>query len=181
MSNDYLKDSERTASQQFHEELVNPMFFIQTLEQCSIVLQNLDKIKKALYYGRQFDHPDVPYDQVDGTKPISMMMEGLSTDSDKAEKLLHGIIGIATEAGEMLEALLKAFHEGALDVVNLDEEIGDQFWYQAMLLRETGNTFENVQKINIEKLKARFPEKFTEENANNRDLDTERKILEQKN
>jgi len=34
--------------------------------------------------------------------------------------------------------------------------------------------------LNISKLKARFPEKFTEENALVRDLVKERQILEQK-
>jgi hypothetical protein len=37
---------------------------------------------------------------------------------------------------------------------------------------------EKTAIINIEKLKARYPEKFTSENAINRDLKTERYILE---
>lgn len=40
--------------------------------------------------------------------------------------------------------------------------------------------FHRDLKNNIEKLQKRYPEKFTEENALNRDLDAERKILEQK-
>lgn len=38
--------------------------------------------------------------------------------------------------------------------------------------------FEEGLSRNIAKLKARFPEKFTEENANNRNLEVERAILE---
>lgn len=41
-----------------------------------------------------------------------------------------------------------------------------------------GFTPEVVAETNINKLKARYPEKFTSEKALNRDLDTERKILE---
>ena len=41
------------------------------------------------------------------------------------------------------------------------------------------NVLDSLQK-NIDKLKARYPEKFTEELANNRNLDLERKILEGK-
>lgn len=37
---------------------------------------------------------------------------------------------------------------------------------------------EDYLRKNIEKLQARYPEKFTQDNAINRDLDTERKILE---
>jgi hypothetical protein len=35
-----------------------------------------------------------------------------------------------------------------------------------------------VLDINIDKLKARYPEKFTEKEAENRDLDKEREVLE---
>jgi hypothetical protein len=35
-----------------------------------------------------------------------------------------------------------------------------------------------VMDINIKKLEARYPEKFTEDKAINRDLEAERKILE---
>jgi len=46
------------------------------------------------------------------------------------------------------------------------------------LLKKYGLSQSDVLESNIEKLRVRFPEKFTEENANNRDLATERKILE---
>ena len=36
----------------------------------------------------------------------------------------------------------------------------------------------NIAEVNIKKLQARYPEKFTSEKALNRDLETERKILE---
>jgi hypothetical protein len=37
---------------------------------------------------------------------------------------------------------------------------------------------EEMLQRNIDKLKARYPEKFTQENALNRNLDVERQILE---
>jgi ribosomal protein S17E len=46
------------------------------------------------------------------------------------------------------------------------------------LLDELNSTFEEEQDRVIRKLKARYPDKFTNENANNRDLITERKVLE---
>jgi hypothetical protein len=64
------------------------------------------------------------------------------------------------------------------DAVNLIEECGDVQWYEAMLCRALGTDFDTVQRTNIAKLKARFPDKFTEESANNRDLEIERSILE---
>ena len=41
-----------------------------------------------------------------------------------------------------------------------------------------GVSFEEIQERNIEKLKARYGEKFTDEKAINRNLETERSILE---
>ena len=67
---------------------------------------------------------------------------------------------------------------GGFDEVNLKEEAGDLLWYLAMLFRELDTDFTEVATTNINKLKARFPEKFTEEKAYVRDLITERKILE---
>lgn len=93
--------------------------------------------------------------------------------------LLHAAMGISTESGELMDAFKrKIFYGKDLDVVNVKEEIGDLMWYVAILLRELDLDFEELLQINIDKLKARYPEKFTEENALNRDLDKERQILE---
>lgn len=44
----------------------------------------------------------------------------------------------------------------------------------------SGTTLSDVMEANISKLKARYPEKFTEDKASNRDLATETKILSEK-
>lgn len=99
--------------------------------------------------------------------------------SKQTARLIHGMVGISTESGELLDALKKHLMYGkSLDLVNIKEEVGDVLWYCALILDEVGASFEDVMKTNIDKLRARFPEKFTEEKAVNRDLDTERKILE---
>ena len=95
--------------------------------------------------------------------------------------LLHAAMGIGTEAGEMLDAFKrKIFYGKELDTVNVKEELGDLMWYMAILMRELDLDFEEVLQLNIDKLKARFPDKFTEHDALNRDLDKERSILEGK-
>ena len=96
------------------------------------------------------------------------------------KRLLHAGIGLATEAGEFLDALKKhIFYGKELDRVNLKEEMGDLFWYMAIACDELGVEFEPLMERNIEKLKARYGEKFTENKAENRDLDSEKLILEQ--
>lgn len=94
-------------------------------------------------------------------------------------RLLHTGMGLATESAEFLDALKKAIYYGKeLDKVNLAEEMGDILWYCATALDELGVSFEEVMEKNIAKLEARYPEKFTEEKAENRDLEVERGILE---
>lgn len=94
-------------------------------------------------------------------------------------RLLHGAIGLTTEAGEFIDALKKSiFYGKELDRVNLAEELGDMFWYMAIVADELGVNFESVMTKNIEKLKARYGDKFSEVKAEKRDLKTEREILE---
>jgi NTP pyrophosphatase (non-canonical NTP hydrolase) len=98
---------------------------------------------------------------------------------DGLKRLLHAGIGLSTESGEFLDALKKhIFYGKDLDKVNLAEEMGDLFWYLAIVSDELGVKMEDVMERNIQKLKARYGEKFSEEKAENRDLNTEREILE---
>ena len=111
------------------------------------------------------------------SRDFSAMDKRLSDDGTK--RLLHAGIGLSTEAGEFLDALKKhIFYGKELDRVNLAEEVGDLFWYTAIIADELGFDFESVMDKNIKKLKARYGEKFSEEKAEKRDLKTERKILE---
>lgn len=94
--------------------------------------------------------------------------------------LLHASMGLVTEAGEFQDMLKKHVYYGKeLDTVNLKEEIGDILWYCAIALNALDSSFEEVMETNINKLKARYPEKFTSDKAINRDLAKERKILEE--
>jgi NTP pyrophosphatase (non-canonical NTP hydrolase) len=95
------------------------------------------------------------------------------------EDQLHMAIGASTEAGELLDAYKKAFAYGkSIDKVNVGEELGDIFWYAVNLMRMLDLDPAEIFETNVNKLRARYPEKFTEENALNRDLDKERAVLE---
>lgn len=92
---------------------------------------------------------------------------------------LHGLIGVVTEVGELLDAYKKyIFYGKPLDKVNIAEEIGDMEWYLALLLNVHNLRQQNVQGANIAKLKTRYPDKFTEAAALNRDLTQERGVLD---
>lgn len=99
--------------------------------------------------------------------------------TDRNIRLLHAAIGVATEAGELLDAMKKSlFYGKPLDEVNYREEGGDILWYLAIAFDELRTTFEQEMGINIDKLKARYGDKFSAARALKRDLKTERSILE---
>lgn len=130
----------------------------------------LDKIKKFAFYNRQ--------NGVGTMNPEPLTEAANQRLRDNAE-LLHAVIGIITEVSELSDALLKHVLDGKdLDAVNVMEELGDLDWYKVLALKAVGYTNEQCQDRNIEKLEARYKGKFNETAANNRDLDTERKILE---
>lgn len=97
----------------------------------------------------------------------------------QSSRLLHGAIGCCTEAGELQDMLKKHFFYGKpLDLVNIMEEAGDMLWYIAILLDAAGYTMSQAMDTNIAKLRKRFPDKYDDNKALNRDLVSERKILE---
>lgn len=149
------------------------------------VTEMLDCLKKKIYYGNpkkyneQFHelaeklqfftacsdrHHDIPEDVV------------LSVDP----RVFHGIVGLTTEAGELIVALQKGINGDTIDAVNIMEELGDCSWYEAILHDALSLDPEVTLDVNIKKLSKRYPEKYSDYNADNRDLDAERAILENK-
>ena len=91
----------------------------------------------------------------------------------------HMIFGMVTEVAELADAYKKHWaYDKDLDMVNVKEEIGDVLFYISNFCKFNNINLGEVMYTNVEKLKARYPEKFTNENATNRDLETERQILE---
>lgn len=94
-------------------------------------------------------------------------------------RILHSALGLSTEAGEILDAIKKHVYYGKeLDKVNLFEEVGDLFWYLAIMADELGFSFEDAMKKNVEKLEARYGSRFSSDKAIDRDLNKERTVLE---
>jgi NTP pyrophosphatase (non-canonical NTP hydrolase) len=94
-------------------------------------------------------------------------------------RILHSALGLSTEAGEILDAVKKHVYYGKeLDKVNLFEEVGDLFWYLAIMADELGFSFEDAMKKNNEKLEARYGSRFSSDKAIDRDLNKERTVLE---
>ena len=165
----YLEDSSKTLSGKFYydEKHVNEPDVYHFAKAAIKASEDLDLVKKKKYYG----------------KPVgitSSIPEELEFNRDnKGENLLHAAIGIVTEAGELLDAVMKVKYEGKeLDAVNVKEEIGDVMWYMAILLRDLNIDLYEALDTNIAKLRARYGESFSPERAINRNLTSERQVLE---
>ena len=94
-------------------------------------------------------------------------------------EMVHYTDGLSTEAGELKDVYKKHIaYNKPIDLPNVKEELGDLLWYIARICDLQGWTIEEVQQLNIDKLKARYPEKFTSKKAIDRNLIKERQILE---
>jgi NTP pyrophosphatase (non-canonical NTP hydrolase) len=82
------------------------------------------------------------------------------------DDLMHAAYGVAGEAGEFADCVKKNQVYGReLDRENAIEELGDLLWYVALGCRALNATMSEVAQQNLEKLKARYPEKYTDELA----------------
>lgn len=88
---------------------------------------------------------------------------------DHVGRLVHAAIGVAGESGELLDAVKKHWiYKAELDRENILEECGDALFYLQALLAECGYSMEKAMRFNIEKLRKRYPEGYTDEAARER-------------
>ena len=98
-------------------------------------------------------------------KTCKMFSEGLNLTPSQAN-LLHAILGISGESGELVDGFKKhLIYNKPVDVENLKEEAGDILWYMALLFREINVDFADIMGQNIAKLQKRYPDKYTDEAA----------------
>lgn len=87
------------------------------------------------------------------------------TDNPRA-LLINGVMGLAGEAGECIDLVKKAeFQNHILDRHHLAKELGDVAWYLAVTAHAIGFDLERVLEMNIEKLRARYPDGFDAEHS----------------
>lgn len=149
------------------------------------ITEMLDCLKKKIYYNNSEKYNSEFHD-------LAQRLQFLTACSDRHHdipenevldidpRLFHGVIGAATESGELVEALQKAINGDDADLINIMEEVGDSMWYFAILADTMGISIETAMERVIAKLKKRYPEKYTDDLAENRDLAAERAVLEGK-
>ena len=78
-------------------------------------------------------------------------------------------LGLAGEAGEFANIIKKkTAHGHDIGKTELADELGDVLWYLAEAATACGLTLDEIAAQNVEKLKARYPDGFSEERSRNR-------------
>lgn len=118
-------------------------------------------------------------DDADSFAPFVVNLASNRSDDEPEGLVLHGMMGAVTEAGELLDAEKRRMFYGApLDPCNILEEVGDLLHYVEYILHGIGFTSEQAKALNIAKLRVRYPNGFTKQDAVNRDKDRERRIMQ---
>jgi NTP pyrophosphatase (non-canonical NTP hydrolase) len=167
--NNYIEEVLKTNSPQWHGDSFDLTRFEDLLIDVIRACNRLDEAKKWLFAGKgERQHTTVTCRHL----PV------LFNDKQIGIDIIHCIIGMATEAGELCELLYGVAGGKEFDVVNFKEEIGDSLWYQALGLNACKSSFNEVMIKNIAKLRARYSKGFTSQECLNRNPDNERKVLE---
>lgn len=82
---------------------------------------------------------------------VSLTLKG------QKQHALHGMVG---EIGELHSMYQKIYQGHKFDEVHAKKEVGDLLWFIAEYCTANGWNLEDVMQMNIDKLKARFPEGF---------------------
>lgn len=85
-------------------------------------------------------------------------------------RLMQGLMGLNGEAGEAIDILKKHMFQGHdLDHEHMAKELGDVAWYLAVSADALGYSLEEIFEMNIEKLRARYPDGFEAERSVHRE------------
>jgi NTP pyrophosphatase (non-canonical NTP hydrolase) len=111
----------------------------------------------------QADHSSLVYTLV--KDPVDILD---SLDYEKMN-LIHAILGVSGEAGELLDAIKKhCIYNKPLDVENVIEELGDLEFYLEQLRQILNISREDTLTANILKLRKRYPSGYTDKHAQQR-------------
>ncbi len=78
----------------------------------------------------------------------------------------HGVIGMAAEAGELLDIHKSQIDYGKpVDKEHVLEEMGDLFHYMTYIMKLYGWTVEDLITHNVNKLNKRYPNGYSDQDA----------------
>ena len=79
-----------------------------------------------------------------------------------SDLLLNAALGLCGESGEVADLVKKHRFQGHdLDFEHIAKELGDIAWYLAVGAYSIGYDLEKILQMNVDKLKARYPDGFS--------------------
>ena len=101
-----------------------------------------------------------------GTEYQNLAMRTAAIPEENTDgRMKHGAFGLASEAGEVCGILQKVYQGHELDNTHMAKELGDCLWMIAEICSAIGITMDEVMQMNIDKLKARYPQGFEAEKS----------------
>ena len=144
----------------------------------------LDNWKSKLFYNKtKYESSGVILEKV---KLLfkDFFSEGATLANIDNPQLTHGVLGIASEAGEIVEdftVLMKGMNTPNYNDarMNMFRELGDIDWFQELVAEAEDYTLTEVRENNINRLRKRFPDKFSEADAVNRADENPEVVIQQ--
>ena len=98
-----------------------------------------------------------------------LAMRTLNPALDRKDVLINSVMGLCGESGEAIDIVKKWLAQGHdLDKEKLAKELGDIAWYLAEAATALEIPLENIFAANIDKLRRRFPQGFSQEASRTR-------------
>jgi hypothetical protein len=128
--------------------------------------KDIDAIKKYVFYGKEpaNDFPAAPTLLPEEVKAYTFEVININF-----KRQIHAVLGVTTESAELCELIEKTVHSGEDLTKEWRKEWGDIGWYQCLGADACDTDMGVINGLNILKLKLRYPEKFTEEQARKHD------------
>ena len=92
-----------------------------------------------------------------------------ATELPPIDGIRHGLLMLASEAGECCGLLQKTYQGHELLITEMIKELGDCCWAIARVCDSLGISFDQILEANIEKLKQRYPDGFDADRSVNRE------------
>lgn len=81
----------------------------------------------------------------------------------------HALYGMCGEIGELQSLYQKVYQGHVFDKDHAKKELGDLMWFIAEYCTAMGWDLDEVMRLNIDKLRARYPEGFDKEHSLHRE------------
>ena len=81
------------------------------------------------------------------------------------QQVNHALHGMSGEIGEIHSLYQKTYQGHPIEFDHMKKELGDLLWFISEYCTAVGWTLEDVAQMNIDKLKARYPEGFSEDKS----------------